>query len=333
MFHPLHILLSALLLFPFVSFRQQAGTDSDSLQKDTVVYNYSEVQFRSDSVYRKLILDTLFQAHHWDTLPQLVFWQKVMKLPPDSAIMSVYSTRKIIEVIESKKYSRLSKKEVERYRDSLRKANDLPDSERILFTPGKNFFYQFANAIPNIDTSISVFIENKVDPWYAQAILLIESPNKLQKSNVGAYGPFQLMKGVAKKFGLKISKKCDERKSLKRSAYAASQLLNRICIPSIREMLDSKNIKYAETDLWFRLLVMHTYHAGSNNVKAVIEKIHPREGSMALIFLLWQTEAGKFRNASQNYSQVLITALIELNRMAREDSRDIRKSVVLQKSN
>ena len=45
-----------------------------------------------------------------------------------------------------------------------------------------------------------------MDPWYAQAILMIESPNKLQKSNAGAYGSFQLMKDVARLFGLKVNK-------------------------------------------------------------------------------------------------------------------------------
>lgn len=302
---------------------------SKSAKDETIHFTYDEVVFHADSISRKLILDTLFQVHYWDTIPQAVFWQKLMKLSADSAIMSVYNTRTIVDVLETKKYNKFSKAAVEIYKDSLRKSHHLPDTTRLLFTAGKNFFYKFENAIPNIDTSISVFIENAVDPWYAQAILLIESPNKLQKSNVGAYGPFQLMRGVAAKFGLKVSKKNDERKNLKRSAYAASQLLKRICIPSVRSILNEKCISYNESDLWFRLLVMHVYHAGAGNVKKVIDKINPKEGGMSLIYQIWTTESGSFRNASQNYSQVLIAALIELNRTVNFKCQEIHKGCVI----
>lgn len=318
------LLLTCFYSFVFPVFSPEKG----HAPGESNTFTYDEVLFHSDTVYRKLILDTLFQVHYWDTIPQPVFWQKVMKLSADSATMSVHSTRVIVDVIETKKYNRMSKKEAEGYRDSLKKVNNLPDSARLLFTPGKNFFYTFENAIPNIDTGISVFIENGVDPWFAQAILLIESPNKLQKSNVGAYGSFQLMKGVAKKYGLKVSKKIDERKDLKRSAFAASQLMKRICIPSVREMLDYYCIPYNESDLWFRLLVMHVYHAGAFNVRKVIDKISPVEGGMALIYRIWVTEAGAFRNASQNYSQVLIAALIELNVTVNNKSKIINKGCV-----
>ncbi len=42
-----------------------------------------------------------------------------------------------------------------------------------------------------ISRGIEQFIINDTDPWYAQAILMIESPGKLAYSNAGAYGPFQ----------------------------------------------------------------------------------------------------------------------------------------------
>jgi tetratricopeptide (TPR) repeat protein len=148
-----------------------------------------------------------------------------------------------------------------------------------------------------------------VDPWYAQAILLIESPGKSNtKSNVGANGPFQLMRSVARAQGLKVNKTVDERTDLERSAYGASRLLSRICIPYTRAMLDSAHLTYNETDLWFRLLVMHCYHAGAGNVAGVIRKINPTQGGMQLIQQVWQTTYGGFKNSSQNYSQLVLAA-------------------------
>jgi hypothetical protein len=240
--------------------------------------------------------------------------------------MNVASTRQILQIVPVIKYKTLTETGKLAYRDSLRIAFGLADSMKIFFSTGKQFFYQFYSAIPNIDQSIPIFIENGVDPWYAQAILLIESPNKLQKSNVGAYGPFQLMKSVGLKYGLKINKHIDERKYLDRSAYAASQLLKRVCVPSVKTMLDTMNICYRETDLWFRLLTMHVYHAGAGNVKLVMSKIKPDEGGLDLIFKIWQTEAGGFRNASQNYSQVLLAALMQLESIVKSESKEIRQN-------
>ena len=78
-------------------------------------------------------------------------------------------------------------------------------------------------------------------------------------------------------------------------------------------MLKEKNISYKPTDLWYRLLVMHIYHAGAGNVKNAINVVNPTEGSMNLITQLWKTEVGQFRNASQNYSQLALASLIELD--------------------
>ena len=183
-----------------------------------------------------------------------------------------------------------------------------------MLTNGKSFFYDFDKASANFHKGINDFIDNGVDPWYAQSILLIESPNKLQKSNAGAYGSFQLMKDVARLFGLKVNKAVDERADFDRSAYAASSLIKKICIPKTRQILDSLGIKdYKETDLWFRLLVMHSYHAGAGNVKKALFSFMPTEGNMNLIYTLWRTETKHFRSASQNYSQLVLAAMLEVH--------------------
>ena len=67
-------------------------------------------------------------------------------------------------------------------------------------------------------------------------------------------------------------------------------------------------LQYNETDLWFRLLVLHAYHAGAGNVAGVIKKINPCEGGMGLIQKVWQTTYGGFKNSSQNYSQLVLAA-------------------------
>jgi hypothetical protein len=192
-------------------------------------------------------------------------------------------------------------------------ANCLDTNSKLLVTTGKRFFYDFDKTSKNFQKGIDAFIANGVDPWYAQGILLIESPNKLQKSNVGAYGPFQLMKSVARKYGLKVTRHLDERANFERSAYAASSLLKSICVPRAKAMLDSLKITYSEDELWFRLLVMHVYHAGAYNVQKALFACQPCNGGMDLIFSLWKTQTARFKIASQNYSQLVLAAMLEMN--------------------
>lgn len=248
-----------------------------------------------------------------DTMPQVKFWRSIMHLPKDSALFCHSNSRLVIDKVHVKSWNTLSDLQKAGYRDSLRYKNCLTDSTRILMVEGKSFFYDFSKAYLNLHQGIADFVANDVDPWYAQAILLIESPNRLQKSNVGAYGPFQLMKPVARMFGLKVNRKIDERADFDRAAYAASSLMKTICIPNVKTMLDTLCISYNETDIWFRLLVMHAYHAGAGNVRAALEAIKPTHGGMDLIQTLWHTQAKGFKTASQNYSQLVLAAMLEMD--------------------
>ena len=257
----------------------------------------------------KFMNDEMLYKEGWQTLPQPRFWQQIMNLAPDSAIVNIGATRQILDKIYLKNWNKLGDLQRSVYKDSLRKFNGIPDSVSLLVTTGKKDFYEFKKVMPTISRSIEVFKQNGVDPWYAQAILLIESPGKSNtKSCVGANGPFQLMKSVARAQGLVVNKTIDERTDVERAAYGASRLLSRICIPYTKAMLDSAHVQYNETDLWFRLLVMHSYHAGAGNVAGVIRKINPCEGGMPLIQQVWQTSYGGFKNASQNYSQLVLAA-------------------------
>lgn len=266
-------------------------------------------KFSHNYVFDKQIYDL-----RCDTLPQVKFWRSIMNLHQDSSLINVATYRNTIEKVHTNEWMKRPDELKSAYKDSIRCMLGLDSSHRILVTTGKKFFYDFNNAFNQFEKGINCFIENDVDPWYAQSILLIESPNKLQKSNVGAYGPFQLMKDVARMFGLKVNRHMDERADFERSAYAASSLIKKVCIPKTRQILDTLGITgYSEDELWFRLLVMHTYHAGSGNVKQALKTFMPTKGDMNIIYNIWKAETRHFKSASQNYSQLVLAAHLEMN--------------------
>jgi hypothetical protein len=208
--------------------------------------------------------------------------------------------------------------EKDAYRDSVRTAYGLEADDRIFVTTGKNDFYKFDLVYPTIAQGIEAFERNGVDPWYAQAILLIESPGQLKKSRVGAYGPFQLMPRVARAQGLTVSRYKDERADFDRAAYGASRLIKRACIPEAKRILDKHGLAYNENDIWFRLFVLHVYHAGAYNVDAVVAAINPEKGDQELIQKMWVTSAANFGNNSQNYSQLALASQLILHELVYE---------------
>jgi hypothetical protein len=286
-----------------------ASEASFDLRQDVITVPNFKTQEKMDFVF-----NTQVYQLGCDTMPNVKFWRSIMNLHKDSALFNTPTDRNILSKTHVNQWEKLDLAQKSCYKDSLRNCYCLDDSARILMTNGKSFFYDFEKASANFSRGINDFIANGVDPWYAQAILMIESPNKLQKSNAGAYGSFQLMKDVARLFGLKVNKSIDERADFDRSAYAASSLIKKICIPKTRQILDSLGItNYKENDLWFRLLVMHSYHAGAGNVKKALFTFRPTEGNMDLIYTLWRTETKQFRSASQNYSQLVLAAMLEVN--------------------
>ena len=196
----------------------------------------------------------------------------------------------------------------------------MDSTTKLYVTTGKKEFYQIQEVIPSIESAIEIFQDNDVDPWFAQSILLIESPAQLKYSSVGAYGPFQIMKRVARTMGLTVNRYVDERKDFKKSAFAASQLLKTVCIPQARKILCYvDNINPAGNELWFKFLVLHVYHAGARNVGSLLSQLEePLEG-MELIQWMWKNEYGNFKNASQNYSQIAIAAMLTLNEIVLSD--------------
>ncbi len=290
-----------------ISYGQNQSWDSEKI----VVHDYNTVS-------QVMSANKIFEKR-WDILPQAQFWKKIMCLSPDTCIVNIAKNRHVLESISSDQWIYLSKEEKRKFRDSIRGKYDLSQDDLVYVTSGKNHFYKFKDVYPSISKGIRVFDSLSVDPWYAQSILLIESPGQLKKSVSGAYGPFQLMPAVARAQGLIVNRSVDERSDFKKSAFGAASLIKKICIPETKKILNRHHIEYDENDIWFRLLVLHVYHAGAYNVGAVVDKINPNLGTQELIKSMWQNKAAGFGNCSQNYSQIAIAAHLILHDMVYEN--------------
>lgn len=294
-------------------FGQAFSSEPDSLQQQKWKHELLVLKKQGDSLrYSYLDVEQVY-IQRWDTLAHPNFWKQVMLLSPDSCLINVAKTRDVVAKMSVKDWNTLSDPQKDRYRDSVRLSRNLATDDRIFMTAGKNDFYQFDAVLPSVARGVEVFHEIGVDPWYAQAILMIESPGKIAKSNAGAYGPFQLMPGVARNHGLRVDKTVDERKDFVKSAHGAASLLKRTCIPEARRILNKHAIAFDEQELWFRLFVLHIYHAGAANVAAVMDVIQPEKGGSELIQKMWCSSAAQFKNASQNYSQLALAAMLILD--------------------
>jgi hypothetical protein len=255
----------------------------------------------------------LFQAG-WHTLNQPMFWQKIMRTPSDSLVFNT-QTRDVIKVIHKDEWRGKNQQEKDSFKDNLRTDSGLDSTVQIYATWGQSHHFTLERIMRFIPKANQVFVKHGVDPFFCQSILLVESPSDFKaRSNVGARGPFQLMRSLARQYGLMMNKQVDQRTDLEKSARVAALFIKQACIPRIKKGL-LQHFKAEEIDenaLWFRLLVLHAYHAGPANVLAALELVENKEPSMVLIQQLWQTKASRFKNASQNYSQLILAANVML---------------------
>lgn len=306
------ILFTAIVFSPFVFFSQSQKSWDDQ-----------KIEVHSDQTVSTIMhAESLFEDR-WDVLPQPQFWKQIMVLSPDSCLINIAATRVVLRKMSVRDWSKQTELQKGIFKDSLRREFSLASDAQINVTTGKNDFYKFKEVYPSLSKGVEAFEKNGVDPWYAQAILLIESPGQLKKSSAGAYGAFQLMPSVARAQGLTVNSQIDERKDFDRSAYGASRLISRVCIPEAKRILNAHHLTYNESDLWFRLFVLHVYHAGSMNVSAVVNKINPTVGSQELITKMWQTTAGDFGNNSQNYTQLALASQLILHEMIYQQCEEI----------
>jgi hypothetical protein len=273
------------------------------------------IEIHEDEDIHTFIHGEQLYIQDWHKLAQPLFWKKIMRLSPDSVLINIAADRTVLSKMSYADWHRQTEAQKAATKESLRLINGLSPTTQINVTTGKSDFYRFEEVYESLSAGVRAFEKYGVDPWYAQSILLIESPGQLKKSSVGAYGPFQLMPSVAKAQGLTVNSTIDERADFDRSAYAAARLLKRSCIPSARRIAQENGLIFNENELWFRLLVLHVYHAGAMNVAAAVKKINPTEGGKLLIAQLWQTTAAGFGNNSQNYSQLALAAHLILHEM------------------
>jgi hypothetical protein len=293
---------------------QFTATEIDSMWRPTYAV---EILSENHFACIKVLFDSLLYTERWDTLPQLRFWQRIMTMDKDSCLVSLASDRTVIDQMPIWTWEALGDTGQARYRDSMLRLLERPSDEHIYVTAGKNHYYQFNRVLPTIGTALDVFRGEGVDPWYAQAILLIESPGALHRSPVGAYGSFQLMAEVAREHGLVVNDSLDERENFMKSAAAAAHHIQDRCVRPVRNYLRKYELDFQESDLWFRMLVLHAYHAGPGNVASVLAKIQPQQGGIPLMQQVWTTEAGGFKNASQNYSQLALASMLQVDQIMR----------------
>ncbi len=277
---------------------------------------------QDDRKYKVVLTDDIRQQH-WDTLPQVKFWQYIMQLTPDTGVLNVKATRQILTKIPSDTWKDLEDAEKDTLRDSIRRMWGLAKDEGLYYTTGKRDYYSVKLALPGISEAIDIFKQDTVDPFYAQAILLIESPGKLKRSRSGAYGQFQLLSSVSRKAGLTVNRYKDERSQFDKSARAAAYLMRTLYIPATNQILEELAIDYDENAFWYKLLVLHVYHAGAYNVKRALQHAGVTKGNNQLIRTLWKTEYRRFRNASQNYTQLVLAAHLSLAEYLQTQCRDM----------
>lgn len=268
---------------------------------------------KSDSTRICMFHISCIRKDGWDTLPEVRFWRRVVSLNSDSSLANVSETRTWLRAYSKKHIDSLEAiGQLELLRKKLADEFGLPPETRIRFTSGKRSFYNFNGVSDKMARAIHLFDSLGVDPFYAQSVLLIESPgSNKQKSVAGAYGHFQLMPFVAKQYGLRVDRYQDERENFDRSAYAAARLIREICVPYARKWCQTYGFAVDETALWFKLLALHCYNAGAGTVRSAMAVVPRSAQGNELIKTLWHTNAGYFQSEAQNYSQLALACYLE----------------------
>jgi len=257
----------------------------------------------------------------WDTMPEIKFWRRIVSLDKDSSTANYYATRKLLRNFPKRTIDSLEARgKLELLREELRTEFNLPTGSRVMFTSGRKWFYNFKPVQTQIGRGMHIFDSLGVDPFYAQTVLLIESPgNNKQKSIAGAYGHFQIMSFNATKYGLRIDKYVDERENFERSAYVSAMLFKETFIPLAKRWCNELGFRVDVNALWFKLLVMHCYNAGPYGVKSAMNIVPNSYQENALIHKLWHTTAHYFPSEAQNYSQLALACYLEFEKQLADD--------------
>jgi len=210
------------------------------------------------------------------------------------------------------------------------------DAEELFFSKGKSFHYDFDKVEEDIKKSKEIFVEEGVDPLYAELILSIESPNG-NTSSAQAKGKFQFMKETARRYGLVVNPKRDDRLDISKSARAAAQFLGDQEV-IIKGYLEELGISI-ESDVYLKLLTLNSYQTGGLNIYALLKYMRDKRGlnkvDATYIREMWNTEIsdvfiyrdGKkyeasFKLQSRQYTQIAVAAWIYKQKSKKELSQD-----------
>jgi LysM repeat protein len=131
----------------------------------------------------------------------------------------------------------------------------------------------------------SIFREHEIPEDLVYLSLIESGFNTHAYSSAGACGPWQLMKGTAKRYGLRVDKWVDERRDPEKSTLAAVKYL--------------KNL-YAMFGDWY--LALTAYNAGEGKVAAAIQRYNSTD-------LWYLREKTYFKQESSDFVPKLLAAI------------------------
>ncbi len=139
------ILLALLILFSTILFEIACSSArADNIDKEV----------KQEIVYDNFIYDPVIYDEGWHKLPQTIFWQNVMELTPDSAVVNVSTNREIIDMVDLVCWHEQTDSQKTVFKDSIKNLYCIPDSVEIYITKGKSNFYKLEDVKPLIKPSI-----------------------------------------------------------------------------------------------------------------------------------------------------------------------------------
>ncbi len=242
----------------------------------------------------------------------VAFWKKDILLSSDSFLVVNQYDRQVFDVVHKNSVNKIERSKNLTTLGSLYGYRyNVPQQIKIKFVRGRREFFNYSVIGPKLKEAYRVFETVGADPTIAQLLLLIESPNNHRGvSHSGAAGHFQIMPSVARKYGLRVGGRFDERHNFVRSSYAAARLVKEYCVPQAKRICNAHGIEISEESLWFKLLALHIYNAGAGTVSKAVRHLPEVSNGNELIKLLWKTNVGAFQNSSQNYSQVCLASYL-----------------------
>lgn len=283
-----------------------SGNENDFILNTDSHFVIENDTFHFLSIEKDSAAQELLYSHN------VAFWKKDIMLSSDSFLVVNQYDRQVFDVVHKNSVNKIERsKNLTTLGTLYGYRYNVPQQIKIKFVRGRREFFNYSVIGPKLKEAYKVFEMVGADPTIAQLLLLIESPNNHKGvSHSGAAGHFQIMPSVARKYGLRVGGRYDERHNFARSSYAAARLVKEYCVPQAKRICNANGIEVSEESLWFKLLALHIYNAGAGTVSKAVRHLQNVENGNDLIKRLWHTNVGAFQNSSQNYSQVCLASYL-----------------------